>query len=276
MDSTVFDYRTPGAFTAIRPDQAPLAAGLPDDPVGICAAVAGLVVSPEDATAAGVPGHRHAEREIRPVAGILDVLAALDPAPLDRAREPARRVVGTCRHLATLATALLRHRGFAARARCGFATYFLPGRSVDHWITECRHTETGRWHRIDSELLGTSVVDSPADLAPGEFLTGGEAWTAFRAGGVDPDLFGVAGTDHAWGVGEIRGNAIRDLAALAKLETLPWDEWGRMTASYRGTTGPEYDALLDAVAAACAGGDPAGVARCYATEDLAVPADLVR
>ena len=51
---------------------------------------------------------------------------------------------------------------------------------------------------------------------------------------------------HAWGPAEIRGNAIRDLAALRKLEMLPWDEWGRMTASYQGKTGPDYDALMDA------------------------------
>ena len=57
---------------------------------------------------------------------------------------------------------------------------------------------------------------------------------------------------------------------------LPWDEWGRMTASYEGRTGAEYDLLIDTVAAVCAGDDLAAIAALYQTEDLAVPADLVR
>jgi len=53
-------------------------------------------------------------------------------------------------------------------------------------------------------------------------------------------LFGVHEVEHAWGIGEVRGNAVRDLAALNKVEMLPWDEWGRMDASYRGETGADY------------------------------------
>nr|WP_245939303.1 hypothetical protein [Actinacidiphila glaucinigra] len=35
-----------------------------------------------------------------------------------------------------MACAFLRARGMGARARCGFATYFVEGRGLDHWITE--------------------------------------------------------------------------------------------------------------------------------------------
>ena len=87
--------------------------------------------------------------------------------------------------------------------------------------------------------------------------------------------FGVDGTEN-FGPGEIRGNAIRDLAALNKVEMLPWDEWGRMTASYQGETGADYDALMDKIAAVCAAGDADDVARLYASEDLAVPRKLIR
>ena len=71
-----------------------------------------------------------------------------------------------------------------------------------------------------------------------------EAWTGYRHGGIDAATFGVEGTGN-FGPAEISGNAIRDLAALNKVEMLPWDEWGRMTAAYAGQAGPGYDELID-------------------------------
>jgi transglutaminase-like putative cysteine protease len=114
------------------------------------------------------------------VGKLIDALLALDPAPLAVAREPARRVIGTCRHFAVLSCALLRYRGIAARVRCGFATYFQAGQGLDHWITEYWHRDERRWVRIDSEILGQPVLPAPDDLRVGEFLSGGEAWTAGR------------------------------------------------------------------------------------------------
>ena len=268
------DYATPGVFTTVAPEQVPLTRDLPEDPVGICAAVQQLVVHPMDAPAAGVPEGRLAERNIRPASGLIDALVAQDPAPLHVPRPPARRVVGTCRHFATLATALLRQRGIPARARCGFGTYFVEGKNLDHWVIEYR--EGGRWVRVEVEHLGRPYVPSSDDLAPGAFLTGGEAWQWYRTGEVDGNLFGVIGTDHAWGVGEIRGNLMRDLASLVKIETLPWDEWGRMEDSYQGRTGEDFDRLMDRIADACALDDPAAVRVMYAVEDLAVPGEVTR
>jgi hypothetical protein len=129
--------------------------------------------------------------------------------------------------------------------------------------------------RVDAEVLGFAFVASPEDLAEGEFLTGGEAWRRCRRGEADPTHFGVDGHPDNWGIGEVRGNAVRDLAARNKVEVLPWDEWGRMQASYDGRTGPEYDRLMDVIAATCASEDDDAVRDLYATEDLAVPAALV-
>ncbi|MEU4399234.1 transglutaminase domain-containing protein [Micromonospora orduensis] len=272
MTGTI-DYATAGPLTRIDPAHEPALAHLPSGPVEICRLVRGLVIQPRDATGLGIADERFAENQLRPVAGMIDALLALDPAPLTVPRDPDRRLIGTCRHFTVLSCALLRHRGIAARARCGFATYFQPGYGVDHWITEYRHD--GRWVRIDSEILGLSVVATPENLAAGEFLTGGEAWTAFRTGRIDAARFGVHGTDN-WGPAEIRGNAIRDLAALNRVETLPWDEWGRMEASYQGRTGPDYDDLIDAIAATCATDDAGPVADLYASADLAVPTTLLR
>jgi hypothetical protein len=270
----VIDYATPGPFTDV--DAIPSAAlgSLAGGPVDICRPVHQLVIQPSDAKALDLPDHRYEENQIRPVEELLRRLLAIDPAPLTTPRTPERRVVGTCRHFAVISCALLRRAGFEARVRCGFATYFQSGQALDHWITEYWSEEPPRWVRIDSEILGTSLLQSPHDLTPSEFLTGGEAWQAFRRGSVDPDSFGVFGTDN-WGAAEIRGNAVKDLAALNKVEVLPWDEWGRMTEAYEGKTGPDYDGLLDELADVCAEDDPSSIAALYSHEDLQVPERLL-
>ncbi len=127
---------------------------------------------------------------------------------------------------------------------------------------------------INAAALQSVPTAHPENLRTGEFLTGGEAWTAFRDGRLDATSFGVHGTDN-WGPAEIRGNAIKDLAALNKAETLPWDEWGRMTASYNNETGPDYDELLDTIATICRRDDPIALAELYARNELRVPAELL-
>ena len=270
----MIDYAIPGPLTVLD-DVAPwVLAGLADDAVEICRLVPSLVVQPEDAKAAGLGPERLGENQLRSAAQLVEVLLALQATALVGGRAVQRRVVGTCRHFAVLSCALLRYRGFRARVRCGFATYFQPGKGLDHWISEYWHKGDSRWVRIDPEALGLRVLQRPQDLRVGEFLTGGEAWAAFRQGQVDAADFGVPGTEN-WGPGEIRGNAIRDLAALNKVEMLPWDEWGRMDASYRGETGADFDELMDTIAEVCAGSDLSAITTLYAHADLRVPSALI-
>jgi hypothetical protein len=269
------DYAVPGPLTRLGGIDPAALAGLPEDPVALCRCVTGLVLHPAVPGGEVLSAARLEDNQLRPAARIIAALLRLDPAPLDVRREPALRVVGTCRHFAVLACALLRDRGISARARCGFGTYFREGLALDHWITEYWHSADGRWVRVDVQHLDNGFTASPEDLQPGEFLTGGEAWTACRSGSLNAATFGVDGTEN-FGPGEIRGNAIRDLAALNKIEMLPWDEWGRMPVSYQGSTGPDYDLLMDELASVCGADDAGPVARLYASQDLAVPADLVR
>ncbi|WP_433789490.1 transglutaminase-like domain-containing protein [Actinoplanes sp. CA-252034] len=272
MTATI-DYSAGGPLTDLSTIEGGALADLPEDPVAICGLVHRLVIQPHDAGRLEMPPGRFDENQIRPAARLVSTLLGLDPSPLTVPRPPERRVVGTCRHFAVLACALLRHRGVAARARCGFATYFQPGLGLDHWVIEFS-TGGSPWVRADPEAMGLTVLPTPEALTPGQFLTGGEAWAEFRAGRLDASRFGVRGTEN-FGPAEIRGNAIRDLAALNRVETLPWDEWGRMEASYQGRTGADYDTLLDTVATTCAEDDPAAVAALYKTEDLEVPPSLL-
>jgi len=269
------DYSVPGRLTDIGEFSLAVLEAVPADPLAICRLVPGLVLHPFEAQDLGLDVSRLAGREIRLASAIIRAVLALDPAALDIAREPERRLVGTCRTFVVLSCALLRNRGLAARARCGFGTYFQPGLGLDHWITEYWHEAESRWVRVDTQHLAHHFVPHPEDLQPDEFLTGGEAWTGHRHGGIDATTFGVPGTEN-FGPAEISGNAIRDLAALNKVEMLPWDEWGRMTAAYEGQTGPDYDELIDEVAAACASDSPRHVAGLYSRPELAVPAEMIQ
>jgi hypothetical protein len=75
--------------------------------------------------------------------------------------------------------------------------------------------------------------------------------------------------------GEIRGNLVKDLAALNKLEMLRWDEWGEMGAGYDDTAGPAYDALLDRCAQSVTDDDPETIVPLATLPELRVPDTLV-
>jgi hypothetical protein len=272
--TSVIDYSSPGPLTTLKGINPEALTKLGENQVDICSLVHALVIQPSDAESLGLPDKQLASNQVRAAAALIEELLRLDPAPLIIPRDANKRVVGTCRHFALISCALLRHRGYAARVRCGFATYFQPGQGLDHWITEYWKGDDARWVRVDPEILGGQLLEHPEDLRPGEFLSGGEAWSAFRQGTIDATTFGVYGTDN-WGAAEIRGNAVKDLAAINKVEMLPWDEWGRMTDAYKGETGRDYDELLDEVATVCAGDDFRAVAALYEHVDLQVPPDMI-
>jgi len=265
------DYAIAGPLTALNSSEA--LAGVDGTAVDVCWPVHDLVIQPSDAQRLSLPSERFQENQLRPAASLIARLLALDPSPLITARAPERRVIGTCRHFAVLACALLRHHEIPSRVRCGFATYFQPAHALDHWIVEHREP-AGRWTRLDPEVLGQDVVEHAEDLPPGAFITGAEAWQAYRRGDIDASTFGVYGTEN-FGPAEIRGNLVKDLAALNKIEMLPWDEWGRMTDAYNGATGQDYDELLDEVANACAADDDDHIVALYQHPDLCVPEHLI-
>lgn len=266
-------YLLPTRLTELDEGQIRLLEGLDEEPEAICRVAQGLLV--DIAAASGVPAARQEERNIRRADDILRTALDLGGEALEQPRALDRRVVGTCRHFAVLSCALLRAKGIAARARCGFATYFRPGLHVDHWVTEYWAPADRRWVRVDSEIIGMDfgLVPRANDLATGEFLSGGEAWRLYRAGARDPMTFGVDGTDHAWGPAEIIGNAIRDLAALNKVEMLPWDEWGPMDECYRREIRPDVERLIDAIADACASDDAVLIAELY--DQVRVPDEMI-
>nr|WP_277349822.1 transglutaminase-like domain-containing protein [Planosporangium thailandense] len=157
-----------------------------------------------------------------------------------RKRSAPQRFAGTCRDFSILLCAMLREVGVPARLRAGFASYFLPGFFDDHWVVEY-WSEAHGWRLADAQLAAGAAeayrVDvDPVDIPRDAFLVGGQAWQDCRRGDRDPGQFGVSGIGLA-GMGEVQGNVVRDLAALAKVETLPWDSWGVIGRGTAGTAG---------------------------------------
>lgn len=244
-------YATHGPITDPGPNRA-LLAGLPTDIEALCRVVQGLLVHIHWAEKMGVTlaESRRAEVNLRAVDLQLQRLCELDDAPLTIPRPHERRLVGNCRDFSVLLCAILREKHMPARARCGFATYFTPGRFEDHWVCEVWDAPRERWRRVDAQLdsyqrevLGIDF--EPLDVPPGRFLVAGEAWQRCRAGETDPDAFGIFDM-HGWWF--IQGNLLRDLLSLARLELLPWDGLPRMAAPGQSLSADDFS-FADRIAA---------------------------
>ena len=159
-------------------------------------------------------------------------------------------MIACCREFATLMCALLRAKGIPARSRCGFAVYFGWGDLYeDHWI--CEYWNGTRWVMADPQLdplqqslltewaldpvrrdpskLSRIMQFTPRDLKPGEFIPAGQAWQLCRSGQANPAKFGIScpirpewGIDSLYGLWFVRGQLLRDFAALNKVETVPY------------------------------------------------------
>lgn len=211
---------------------------LPDDPADICDAIQGLIIHPYwlEKYGAEIEDDRiKHELQARSVCDILDNIHQLQNIPLDKARPPSMRTVGTCRNFALLLCSILRSKNIAARLRCGFATYFEKQQYVDHWICEYWSDAEKYWARVDPQLdelqINTlNIKFDPCNIPIDAYLYAGEAWTMCRRERADPQAFGIR---EIRGLGFIKGNIVRDILALNKIETLPWDlGWGILYENY--------------------------------------------
>jgi len=225
-------YSRPTRMTSAG-EFAPMLAALPNDVAALVRVVQGLavydVVAP-DFYGFNIPDERKGEIHIRPVEGMLARLLALDERPLAAARPVENRLVSRCRNFLVLLLAMLRAKGVPARARSGFGTHFNPGYFEDHWVCEYWSAAEQRWVLVDTQLdevwreklkIDFDVLDVPRD----RFLVAGDAWVKCRAGEADPSKFGIHFVNLR-GLWFVAGDLVRDVAALNKTETLPWDVWG--------------------------------------------------
>jgi len=230
MDQLGF-YRRQGRMSDPGRHAAALDA-LPRDLAGVAGAAQGLILHEHWAGAYGQTpsATRRNEVHLRALPAMLDQLLTHDPRPLTEAREPEDRLIGNCRDFTLLTIAALRAHGAPARARCGFASYFERGKFVDHWVAEYWRDDDGRWAMVDAQIdaLQAGRIKPDFDLLDvpaSRFLTAGTAWRACRAGEANADDFGIMDMHGLW---FIAGNLVRDAAAVAGVEMLPWDSWGAM------------------------------------------------
>lgn len=238
MDARSLDplayYATPGPLTTISvtDEYAPLLEDLPAAIPALVQAVQGNLLHIFWAEGYGVTltDEQRQGVGIRSAAEKLRRIHAASAAPLTTPRPPEARLVGNCRDFSVLLTALLRHHGIPARARCGFGTYFTADHYEDHWVCEYWRVDEGRWVMVDAQLDALQrdtlspdfdTLDVPRD----RFITGGHAWQLVRTERADPEKFGIFDMHGTW---FIIGNLLRDVAALNKMELLPWDSWGAM------------------------------------------------
>jgi hypothetical protein len=271
-------YARPGPMTDPK-EYAPLFEGLPTDIPALCQVVHGLMVHIFWAERYGLQlvDERKQEVELRWVTRMLARLRELDDRPLTQARPLDKKLVGNCRDHTTLLCAILRHRGVPARARCGFAAYFLPDHFEDHWVTEYWNKSERRWAMVDAQLDAFQrdqlhIQFDPLDVPRDQFLTSGRAWQICRAGQADPETFGILDMHGMW---FIRGDLGRDFLALNKIEILPWDGWGILYKDEKALT-DEDRTFLDHVAALTMAGDAqfAQIRSLYESDErLRMPSD---
>ena len=234
----------PGSYTHLYAD-------LPSDITSLVRIVQGLMIHVFWAERYGLslPEERKAEVQLRSMERRLARTLELDPRPLTIPRADEQKIVGNCRDFSVTLASMLQSKGIPARPRCGFGAYFLPNHYEDHWVCEYWNESEQRWVLVDSQLdkLQQNVLEiqfDTLDVPREQFIVGGAAWKICRSGQADPDQFGIF---DMHGMDFVKGDFLRDVAALNKVELLPWDCWGLIFTNYI-TLPPDDLSMLDRLA----------------------------
>ena len=249
-------YAAPGPIT--EPGQyATVLDGLPSDIGELCRIVQGITIHVfwGDRYGVKLTPERQSEVQLRTIQRRLARILELDARPLYEARPPENRIVGNCRDFSALLVSILRHQGIPARARCGFGAYFFPNHYEDHWVVEYWNAVQAGWVLVDAQLdalqcEALKIPFNPLDVPRDQFIVGGKAWKMCRSGQADPDSFGIFDMHGLWFV---RGDFVRDVASLNKVELLPWDSWGILE---KEGNDPDDLAFLDQLADLTSGDVP--------------------
>ncbi len=216
MEQTLSFYQTPGTYTDIK-DFCQLFQALPDDNKEIINFIKKVLIHPIDAKNSDFRfDFKKALRSQIDHRSIDDILASpkvnalLKLNSLDFQSEPSGRGILSCDHHAVFFASILRLKGRAVRARCGYATYIVPSKLAPHWICEVYDIHKERWVYIDPERIKLDVDD-------GEFFPAGKVWLEVVAGRLE---IAKVIPDYRRGLDGIKYRLLNDINALMKNELL--------------------------------------------------------
>lgn len=224
---------------------------LPADVPSLVNVVQGLIIHIFWAERYGLslPEERQAEVQLRTMERRLARTLELDPSPLTTPRANEQKIVGNCRDVSVTLASILQSKGIPARPRCGFGAYFQQNHYEDHWICEYWNETEQHWVMVDAQLdelqqQALGITFNTLDVPRDQFIVGGAAWKMCRSGQADPNQFGIF---DMRGMDFIKGDFIRDVASLNKMELLPWDCWG-MILTESAALPPDDLSMLDRLA----------------------------
>lgn len=205
-------------------------------------------------------GLKHKSGLYHYVEDLLNQIKRLDDNPLTAPRCPDKQVQVCCRDYAVLLTSFLRNVGIPARARCGFVHFDKEDPNwYDHWICEYWNEDQTRWVKVDAQLnphvrYVWGIKFDPYDVPSYIFQIAGKAWNAWRKKETDPSKYKIDDLSGSW---LIRGNLLRDFAALNKYEIEPymmrinlgldWKSWGFSSIDEKSLSDSDFE-LLDKIA----------------------------
>lgn len=191
---------------------------------------------------------------------LLDQIKRIDSNPITVPRSPEKQVQVCCRDYAVLLTSFLRDKKIPARARCGFVQFDKSDQNwYDHWICEYWDNDQARWKKVDAQLNPHvrqvwNIQYDPYDVPDNVFHVAGKSWIAWRKKQINASRFVIDNLNGSW---LIRGNLLRDFAALNKLEIEPymmrinlglnWNSWRLLSVEDKALTSEDWE-LLDRIA----------------------------
>ncbi|WP_433311329.1 transglutaminase domain-containing protein [Micromonospora sp. CA-269861] len=202
---------------------------VPADLASVAATVRNVIVHYR-AGGVELPPDRLEEVNCRWVDRILDTDQSRFPLPLAAERPAVDRVAGCCRDHTLLAVAALRQHGVPSRSRVGFASYFVPGWHHDHVLVEYWNGDRWVWADPEVDPAGDWGFDGyDIDPKAGLFDSAARVWSAYRAGTIDPEVYGVSPELPIRGDWFIHDYVLLELAHRQKDELLLWDSLDAMT-----------------------------------------------
>lgn len=118
-------------------------------------------------------------------------LFRLDPWGFVPDRRVENKLVLTCRYVSVLVSAIYKAKGIPCRSRAGFAPYFQPGVSMDHWINQVWNEKENRWQTMDADGFYDEAAMglNQYDMKEEQFDWAAQAWLDIRGGKTDGRQF---------------------------------------------------------------------------------------